>query len=47
MRQAATCCFPEEDRESLPGDYLPIDPDGGCTGGQMTVAVRFEQCCQD
>lgn len=47
MRAAATCCFPGEGIEAVPGDYEPLDADGGCGGGTMTVIARFDECCPD
>lgn len=47
MRAAASCCFPTGETESVPGDYEPLDSDGGCGGGVMSLLVRFDECCPD
>lgn len=47
MRIAAVCCFPEEGVQSVPGEYEPLESEGGCGGGTMSVLVRFDECCPD
>lgn len=43
--RAATCCYAgqiadsEIDHEVRPGSWLPLETEGGCTGGSMTVTV--------
>ena len=51
MRRAV-CCFIEAQqgraRNVLVGQWLPLDVQGGCVGGTMTVTVRGPACdCAD
>lgn len=48
----AVCCFidadPRRSGRVLPGQWLPLDVQGGCVGGIMTVTVQGPACdCSD
>lgn len=49
MRAAASCCFPGTDLgrawRSIPGEWRPIEPQGGCAGGTLLVTIESGDCC--
>lgn len=46
MRRAARCCFPDEkgDPPAVVGEWVPLGPNGGCTGGTLTLTAQFYDC---
>lgn len=49
MRRAICCLTEQRGRQQvLPGQWLPLDVQGGCAGGYMTVTVKGPACdCAD
>lgn len=49
MRRAICCLTEQRPRQSvLPGQWQPLDVQGGCAGGFMTVTVKGPACdCKD
>lgn len=49
MRAAVSCCYPSTDLgrawRSVPGQWTPIAPAGGCAGGTMLVTIESADCC--
>ena len=41
----AVCCFTQQGRQMIVGEWRPLGPSGGCAGGAMTVTVEAADCC--
>jgi len=45
IRRAVLCCFADGSDEGLwVGDWLPVGPEGGCVGGELSVVVGVDGC---
>lgn len=40
MHRAISCCFEDEDLDYIMGSYTPLQVDGDCMGGVITITVR-------
>lgn len=44
IRNAILCCSAIDAKDLIIGDWVPIDPQGGCVGGVWTVLIRDAGC---